>query len=180
MNQERVVLTRARIKKQGKNFEVVVDPQLAAEFKEGKLLDIKEALKDIHVYSDANKGLKCKAEELKTAFGTDDALEIAKEIITKGNLPETADQRSAKREQKKKEIMQLIKRYGVDPRTNAPHPETRIENALAEAKARNREGCLAARGRNDCDLPRRLGGRDHRGRRSRRAGAGLRFRGHRR
>ena len=134
MNQERVVLTRARIKKQGKNFEVVVDPQLAAEFKEGKLLDIKEALKDIHIYSDANKGLKCKAEELKTAFGTDDALEIAKEIITKGNLPETADQRSAKREQKKKEIMQLIKRYGVDPRTNAPHPETRIENALAEAK----------------------------------------------
>lgn len=136
MRQEKVVLTRARIKKQGKNFEVVVDPQAAAEFREGKLLDVKDVLKDIHVYTDVNKGLRCKDEELRSAFGTDDALEVAKEIIIKGDVPLTAEQRSAKREQKKREIISLIRKYGVDPRTNAPHPETRIENALTEAKVK--------------------------------------------
>ena len=37
-------------------------------------------------------------------------------------------------EQKKKQLINLIHRNGVDPRTNAPHPLTRIENALQEAK----------------------------------------------
>ena len=131
---EQISLNKARIKKAGKTFEIVIDPKAAYEFKEGKILDVKEVLKDVHIYSDVNKGLKCGAEELKRAFSTDDPLEIAKEILVKGETQMTAEQRSAKREQKRKEVIQLIKKYGVDPRTKAPHPETRIEAAIEEAK----------------------------------------------
>jgi len=136
MNYEKVSLSRARIKKAGKNFEIVIDPKAAVAFKEGKLLDVKEVLKDVHIYTDANKGMKCSAEDLKTAFGTDDSLEAAKEIIRKGDIQLTAEQRGEKREQLRREIIQLIKRNAIDPRTKTPMPETRIENAFAEAKIR--------------------------------------------
>ena len=133
---EQISLARARIRKAGQNFEVVVDPRAALDYKEGRILDIKEVLKDIHIYSDANKGLKVKSDDLKKAFGTDESLEVAKEIILKGDTPETAEIRSEKREKKKREIIQKIKRFGIDPRTKAPHTEQRIEAAFAEAKVR--------------------------------------------
>ena len=50
---EQISLSRARIRKAGQNFEVVVDPRAALDYKEGRILDIKEVLKDIHIYSDA-------------------------------------------------------------------------------------------------------------------------------
>ena len=136
MKYEKVSLSKARIKREGKNFEIVVDPKAALDFKEGNLLDVKDVLKDVHIFVDVNKGLRCKDEELRSAFGTTDSLEVAKEIIIRGEIQLTGEQRSEKRDKVAREVVQLIKKYGVDPRTKAPHPETRIENALEEAKVR--------------------------------------------
>lgn len=39
-------------------------------------------------------------------------------------------------EKKRLEIVNYIHRYYVDPKTNKPHPTVRIENALADSKAK--------------------------------------------
>lgn len=149
MTRENFSLPKARLKKAGKMFEVVIDPRAAFDFKEGKILDVKDVLRDVHIFSDANRGMQCKEKDLKAAFGTDDASEIAKEIITKGDLPATAEIRSEKREKKRKELVQLLKKFGVDPRTKAPHTEQRIESALEQGKIKVDENRTANEQLND-------------------------------
>jgi ribosome maturation protein SDO1 len=59
---------------------------------------------------------------------------IAKEIIQKGEIQLTTEQRHEMQELKKKRIVDLIVRNAMDPKTKAPHPRTRIELAIEEAK----------------------------------------------
>ena len=133
---ERVALNLARIKKSGENFEVDVDPDLALRFKKGENIDIMEVLKAPTVFKDAQKGLVASEARMKELFGTSDALQVATIIIKEGEIQLTAEYRAKLREQKKKRIVDIIHRYGVDPRTNAPHPLQRIEAAIEEAKVK--------------------------------------------
>ena len=71
---------------------------------------------------------------LKECFGTDDVLESAKQIIIKGDFPLTAEYKQKLRDEKKKQIIDLIHRNAVDPKTHIPHPPQRIEAAIDEAK----------------------------------------------
>ncbi|MEM3802098.1 MAG: ribosome assembly factor SBDS, partial [Saccharolobus sp.] len=59
---------------------------------------------------------------------------IVKEIITKGELPITAEQRKEMLEAKKRQIIDFIHRNAVDPKTNLPIPPTRIEMSMEQAR----------------------------------------------
>lgn len=126
----------ARYKKGADTFEVVVNPDKAVDCKRNPEKDIRDALVYPQVYSDAKKGLLAPEDSLQKTFGTTDHVEIAKKIICDGNIQVTSEYRQQQVEQKRKRIIDLIHRQGVDPRTNSPHPLTRIENALSEAKVR--------------------------------------------
>jgi ribosome maturation protein SDO1 len=71
--------------------------------------------------------------QLKQIFKTDDPLEVAKEIIAKGDIQLTSEFRQKLRERKRKQIINIIHSNGVDPKTNIPHPPNRIEAAFEEA-----------------------------------------------
>jgi len=71
---------------------------------------------------------------MKQVFGNSDVEEVARQIIKKGEIQLTAEYRENVRENKRKQIVNIIHRNGVDPKTHAPHPIQRIENALQEAK----------------------------------------------
>ncbi|MEA3429981.1 MAG: ribosome assembly factor SBDS [Nanoarchaeota archaeon] len=131
---ERIHLNLARIKKGGEVFEIDVDPDLAVEFKEGKDVDIKDVLKAEKVFADAKKGLLASEERMQSIFGTLDVLEVAKIIISDGEIQLTAEHRQKVRDAKRKRIVEIIRKNGVDPRTHLPHPLQRIENAFEEAK----------------------------------------------
>ncbi len=124
----------ARLKKAGTTFEVAINPAEALAFRQGTQLDLKTALKDIHVFLDAPKGLRPTEAELRKAFGTVDNFEVAKQILVKGELQLTTEIRAQFREAKKRQLIELIRMYGVDPRTKAPHPVSRIEAALEDVK----------------------------------------------
>lgn len=124
----------ARLKKQGENFEVLVDPYLARDLKEGKEVDFEKLLAAEEVFKDARKGDRASSEDLQKVFGTTDIYEIVKTIIEEGEVQITAEQRKEMMEQKKKQIIDFISRNAVDPRTGAPHPPARIEMAMEEAK----------------------------------------------
>jgi len=133
-DKERVSLNIAKLRKEGKNFEVCIDPDKALGLKNGENIDIKDVLVADKIFSDAKKGLEASEKEIEQVFGTSDIFDVAKIIIKKGDIPLTTEYRNKLREQKKKQIIQLIHRNGVDPKTHIPHPITRIENAIEAAK----------------------------------------------
>lgn len=126
--------TTARITKSGEKFEILVKPEPALEFKMGKQLGVSQLLVIDEIYSDASKGTRASTEKLEKAFGTQDALGIAEEIMKHGELQLTTDQRRQLVEDKRKQIIAFIARNCVDPRTGTPHPPIRIEQALNQVR----------------------------------------------
>lgn len=133
-DRERVHFNLARLKTHGTAFEIVVDPDKAIEHKQGKAVAINEVLHAEKIFSDAKKGLAASEDEMQAVFGTKDPAVVAEKILKEGELQLTSEYREKMREAKKRKIIEIIHRNGVDPRTQTPHPVQRIENALEEAK----------------------------------------------
>ena len=126
----------ARLKKDGKEFEVLVDCDNAVAFKKGKISSLKDVLADDKIFTESRKGLVASESSLLSIFGTSDIDEIAKTIIIDGEIQLTAEFRAKLKEQKRNRIMTHIHRNGIDPRTGLPHPMQRLELAFEEAKIR--------------------------------------------
>lgn len=136
IGKEKVSLNVARYKKDGEIFEVAVDPDVAMSFKSGQSIDIREVLKSEQVFNDVRRGLVSSQDRLKAVFDTVDPLEIAEIIIKKGEIQLTTEYRAQIREGKKNQILNIIHKNGVDPKTHLPHPMTRLQGALEEAKVK--------------------------------------------
>ncbi len=124
----------ARYEAKGHRFEVLVNPDLALKVKEGKEVNVNELLVGDIVYKDARKGLKASPEALREVFGTDDIEKVAVEIVRRGELQLTAEQRRAIIEAKKRRIINFISKNAVDPKTKLPIPPKRIELAMEQAR----------------------------------------------
>lgn len=124
----------ARLKTHGQSFEILVDCSNALALREGREIDMHDVLAAMQVFSDAKKGLAASETAMRQIFGTNDAEEVARQIIQKGEIQLTQEYREKLREDKRKQIISIIHRNGVDPRTHLPHPPQRIENAFIEAK----------------------------------------------
>jgi ribosome maturation protein SDO1 len=85
------------------------------------------------VFKDADKGKRASPDELEREFSTRQIMEAAEEIFEKGDMQLTTDQKKEMREDKHKQIVQMIARRAQDPKTGNPHPPQRVENALEEA-----------------------------------------------
>ncbi len=131
---ERISFNLARLKKAGEKLEVAVDPDLAIAFRQGKDVDIKEVIRSEKIFSDVKKGLLASETFLQANFKTTDTVEIAKKIIQEGEIQLTLEYKQKLREDKKRKIINLIARNGMDPRTKLPHPPQRIESAIEQAK----------------------------------------------
>lgn len=125
----------ARLESHGTRFEVLVDPDAALAIKrgefEGELTDV-IAAED--VFEDASRGDRPAESDLETVFDTTDPLTIIPEVIKRGEIQITAEQRREMQEQKRRQLITQITRNAVNPQMNdAPHPPDRIESALDEA-----------------------------------------------
>ena len=126
--------TVARLTKDNEHFEILIKPQKALDYRNGKISGITDVLAAELIFSDANKGTKVSEEHMQKAFGTTDPLKIAEIILKKGTLQLTTDQRRRMVEEKRKQIIDFISRQAVDPKTNLPHPPMRIENAMEQIR----------------------------------------------
>jgi ribosome maturation protein SDO1 len=124
----------ARWETQGSRFEVLVDPEAVQELKDGKPVDLSDKLALEQVFKDAKKGDKVSEEHLEKTFHTRNLAEIARQIVLKGEVQVTTEQRHHLQEAKRRQIVATIARNAMNPQTGAPHPATRIEAAMLEAK----------------------------------------------
>ena len=124
----------ARLEYYGERFEILVDPDLASEFKRGKDVPLEEILAVEEIFKDVKKGDKASEESMNKAFSSTDPLEVAALILKKGQVQLTAQQRKEMLEEKRKKIIAKITREAINPQTKLPHPARRIEKAMEEAK----------------------------------------------
>jgi ribosome maturation protein SDO1 len=126
--------TTARIAVEGEHFEILVKPDLALDFKMGKAVPVIHIIAIEEIFSDASKGTRASAEKLQKIFGTTEPVKIAEEIMRRGELQLTTEQRRQLVEEKKKSLVAFIAKNCIDPRTGAPHPPLRIEQALSQIR----------------------------------------------
>ncbi len=124
----------ARIEKAGEKFEVMVKPEAVQKLRDGKDVNILENLAIDEIFRDAHKGSKASEEKMQEFFGTTDPVEVARQLIKKGEIQLTTEQRREMQEVKRKQIVQYISANAINPQTGAPHPPQRIEIAMEEAK----------------------------------------------
>jgi ribosome maturation protein SDO1 len=123
----------ARLKKGEEHFEVLVDPYAAADLIDGKDIEIIQNLAIDAIFKDSKKGTHASEESLIKYFGTSNITEISKQIILKGIIQLTTEQRHKMQKNKKARIIEVIARNAMDPKTKSPHPRQRIELAMDQA-----------------------------------------------
>ncbi|MBW3023014.1 ribosome assembly factor SBDS [Candidatus Woesearchaeota archaeon] len=122
------------VKEKSKHYEVVIDPDLAEDFKKGKVKNVSEVLKVEDVFTDAKKALRPAESDLVETFGTKDKLKVAEIIIRKGIIQTSDKYRDELRKQKRNKLVELIRVNCIDAKTGLPFPPQRVENAFEEAK----------------------------------------------
>lgn len=124
----------ARLESYGERFEILVDAELAADYKRGEDIAIEDVVAVEEVFKDAHKADKASEETMLKAFETTDALEVADKILHKGTIQITAQQKRQMQEEKTRQVINQIAREAINPQTKLPHPPKRIQKAMEEAK----------------------------------------------
>ena len=125
----------ARLESHGARFEVLVDPDAALAIDRGEFDgELEDVIAAEDVFEDASRGDRPAENDLEDVFGTTEPLEIIPEVIKRGEIQITADQRRKMQEQKRRQLIETIARNAVNPQMDdAPHPPERIERALEQA-----------------------------------------------
>ena len=124
----------AKLAINGKHFEVLVDPNLAYDLKEGRSVSVQKMLAVNDVFSDSKKGVRVSPSSLQEAFQTTDVEKIAADIVKRGDVQLTTEFRRKKVEERRLQIASLVSKYAINPQTRMPHPQERVMNAMEQAR----------------------------------------------
>ncbi len=151
-----------RIVKEGRTFEMLLDPDQAWEAKKiirdeinKRLLEGKEKsrisaeellnnpkipieliFESFIVFEDLRRGKKATDGDMEVVFDTTEGRIIASRILLEGDIQWTRAQRDEEREKKLKQIITIITKNAINPQNKKPHPYQRIEKALDEANVK--------------------------------------------
>ncbi|MEF8784044.1 MAG: ribosome assembly factor SBDS [Haloarculaceae archaeon] len=128
----------ARLESHGQRFEVLVDPDAALSISRDEFEGaLEEVIAAEDVFEDASRGDRPPEDALEEVFGTTEPMEVIPEVIKRGEIQITAEQRREMQEQKRRQLINKIARNAVNPQMDdAPHPPDRIESALEETDFR--------------------------------------------
>ncbi len=116
-----------------REFEILVDPDEAFAYRRGEIENFDRVLFVQEIFTDAAAAEKASMENVEDEFGTRNIVEAAEALFQQGEMALTTDQKNQLREEKRKQVVNIIARRAMNPQTNAPHPPQRIENAMEEA-----------------------------------------------
>ncbi len=123
-----------KLKIKHETYEILVEtPEKAIGFRQGKF-KLDDVLVTNDIFYDLRKGTKANEHEMQKIFNTNDKNKIAETILKQGEIQLTTEYMNKLREEKRLQVINLIHRNAIDPKTNLPHPPQRIQNALEEAK----------------------------------------------
>jgi len=124
--------TTARLKKEGKNFEILVDLDEALKIRKNEGGNISSAVLTEAVFYNIKSGEHASSEDLEKNFGSSDLNVVAERIIKKGDIVLPTDYLKEGHEQKYKQVVDFISKNAVSPE-GRPYTSDRILTALKEA-----------------------------------------------
>lgn len=124
----------AKLESHGEKFEILVDPDVAARIRQGEDIPIEDAVAVNQIFENASQADRASDESLKKVFKTIDFEPIAIQIIRKGEIHLTAEQRRLMTLEKRRQVVTFIARNAINPQSGHPHPPQRIDLAMEEAR----------------------------------------------
>ncbi len=125
--------TIARIKREGKHFEVLVDMDEALMIRDGKEgADIARAVMTSDIFYNLKSGEKASNEDLENNFGSTDPTVVAEKIIKTGEVVRTAESMKEGQDKKYKQVVDFLVRNAQDA-NGRPFTPDRIMKALHES-----------------------------------------------
>lgn len=126
-----------RLKKGKTNFEILTKDGTVTKYREESLKSLDDVLASgDDIFTNISKGEKASKEQLVAAFSTDESRAILEQIVLKGEVQLSANERKDMMTQKRTEIVAYINKNYVDAAKGIPIPLTRIENALDQIRPR--------------------------------------------
>jgi len=122
----------AKLKREGKNFEMLVDLDEALKVREGKG-NVSSAVITNTIFYNIKSGEVASSSDLQKAFGTQDFFIISEKIIKAGEMEIPAEYLKKEREQKYKQVIDFLSKNAADA-NGRPFTPDRILRALEEAK----------------------------------------------
>ena len=83
-----------KLHRDGNEFEILVNSDLAYEYITGKRSDPLAVLESEDIFKDARKGERQSDERIKKAFGTNDIAKVVEAMLKNGEVPITTEQRN--------------------------------------------------------------------------------------
>jgi len=123
--------TTARLRRNGMDFEVLVDLDDALKFRKGQTDYL--TVDGDRVFSNIKRGDVAAKNDLEIAFKTTDPNEIGKIIVKSGEVLVDQDHRDEDRERKVKQVVDFLSKNAVDPQTGNPITPERIKSAIEQA-----------------------------------------------
>jgi len=126
-----MVETTARIKREGKHFEILVDLEEALKLRKGEG-NINQAVLTNDVFYNLKSGEHASKEDLEKYFDSSDFFEICEKIIKNGEVVKTTDFLKEEQNQKYKQVVDFLVKNAISLE-GRPYTPDRIMNALNEA-----------------------------------------------
>lgn len=124
-----------KLKRGGKDFQVLADPKQLVKFRANPdSIPLNELMPIQEVFKDARKGDRVSEADLEAVFETTNHEEVIRNVLLHGDFSPTAEQKREMLGKIHRQLVDLIARTAIDPRTNLPHTSDRIESAMKEAK----------------------------------------------
>eukprot|EP00038_Savillea_parva_P028630 m.66226 g.66226 ORF g.66226 m.66226 type:complete len:252 (+) comp8345_c0_seq4:152-907(+) len=121
-----------RHKKGGKRFELACYRNKVMSWRNKEEVDLDEVLQTHTVFNNVSKGQVAKKADLVKAYGTEDDEKIVLEILAKGQLQVSKEEREKSSEALFTEIAKDVAVRCVNPDTNRPYPIAQIERAMKD------------------------------------------------
>lgn len=124
----------AKLKVGSKQFEIMVDVEMAIKMRKGMPVNIQNVLAADGIFTNIKTGSKPSTADLTSAFGTTDMHQIAERIVKKGDIEVPQEFRDLEQDNKRKKIVDWIAKNAVDSRTSRPFTTDQISRAMDQAK----------------------------------------------
>jgi 5'-methylthioadenosine phosphorylase len=121
-----------RLQKKGKRFEIACYRNKVLSWRSKVETDLSEVLQIDTVFCNVSKGNLASSKDLLEAFGTADQKLVCREILEKGEMQVSEQERGALYESMFRDVAAIVVDKSVNPENNRPYTISMIQNAMKQ------------------------------------------------
>jgi ribosome maturation protein SDO1 len=121
-----------RLKKKGKHFEIACYRNKVVSWRNKVETDLDEVLQIDNIFTNVSKGMLANSKDIVNCFDTDDNKLVIKEILEKGELQVTDQERQAMQDSMFKDVAAIVAEKCMNPENNRAYTVSMIQSAMKQ------------------------------------------------